>query len=267
MRMNARQMQLELRTKKLGRALLTTDICRSTNTVAVQLARTGASEGLTVVSEEQIEGRGRRERRWLSPRGGIWMSVVLRPLNTEANWASMPLVGALAAAQAINEVHHVNAMVRWPNDVVVGDRKLAGTLAEAKFTGRTPAYVVLGLGINCNFPPRALGELRQRVTTLSEVVGHAINREEVLSHILLKLEDLYEEISMHRDSKVMESLMRLDSSSGRRLTIQLEEEDVSGLFETYLTLTKVQILDDHNRMRQVEASVANLVEYEPEKNR
>lgn len=190
------------------------------------------------------------------------MSVVLRPRNADTSLECMPSIGALAVAQAVNQIHHVKASVRWPNDVVLNERKLAGTLAEGRFTGQTPEYIIIGLGINSNFPSTALDELAGKAITISDAIGHPIDRAELSAEILFELECLYEQLSAGRDSELIHSLMRVDSSAGRRLTIHLEGESVTGVFEEYLTLTKVEILEDHDKRRQIETSAALSVEYQ-----
>jgi BirA family biotin operon repressor/biotin-[acetyl-CoA-carboxylase] ligase len=116
----------------------------STNAVVADRARTGEAHGLVVVAEEQTEGRGRLDRTWVSPpRAGLTFSVLLRPSLDQEQLGWVPLWGGLAVAQALREVAEVDALLKWPNDVLVADRKVAGLLAEAVDGG-----VVLGIGLN-----------------------------------------------------------------------------------------------------------------------
>jgi BirA family biotin operon repressor/biotin-[acetyl-CoA-carboxylase] ligase len=116
----------------------------STNAVVAGRARAGEPHGLVVVAEEQTDGRGRLDRSWVSPpQAGLTFSVLLRPSLEPEQLGWVPLWGGLAVAQALREVAEVDAVLKWPNDVLAGDRKVAGLLAEAVDGG-----VVLGIGLN-----------------------------------------------------------------------------------------------------------------------
>jgi BirA family biotin operon repressor/biotin-[acetyl-CoA-carboxylase] ligase len=118
----------------------------STNTVVADRAREGEPAGLVVVAEEQTAGRGRMDRTWESPaRAGLTFSVLLRPVVEHVGW--VPLLGGLAVARALREHAEVDAVLKWPNDVLVGDRKVCGLLAQAVQAGGELA-VVLGIGLN-----------------------------------------------------------------------------------------------------------------------
>ncbi|MGB8651236.1 MAG: biotin--[acetyl-CoA-carboxylase] ligase [Mycobacteriales bacterium] len=118
----------------------------STNQVVAERARAGEPHGLVVVAEEQTAGRGRLDRHWLSPpRAGLTFSVLLRPDAAQLGW--VPLLGGLAVAQALRAQAGVDADLKWPNDVLVDDRKVAGLLAEAVGSGADTA-AVLGIGLN-----------------------------------------------------------------------------------------------------------------------
>lgn len=116
----------------------------STNADLVEEARRGTPGGLVLVAEEQSAGRGRLDRTWTSPpRSGLTVSVLLRPDVEPSRWAWLPLLAGLAAAEAVSRLAEVHVALKWPNDLVVGERKLAGLLAE-----RVGDAVVVGLGLN-----------------------------------------------------------------------------------------------------------------------
>jgi BirA family transcriptional regulator, biotin operon repressor / biotin---[acetyl-CoA-carboxylase] ligase len=117
----------------------------STNAVVAERARSGEPAGLVVVAERQDAGRGRLDRTWVSPPGaGLTFSVLLRPDLPVASWPWLPLWGGVAVARALRELAGVDAVLKWPNDVLVGGRKLCGLLAEVP----CPGAVVLGIGLN-----------------------------------------------------------------------------------------------------------------------
>ena len=120
----------------------------STNDVAKEAARHGAREGLVVVAETQTAGRGRHGRQWTSPAGNLFLSVLLRPRDP-AVLSLLPLAAGVAVAEAI-EAQGVDGQLKWPNDVLVGERKIAGLLAEASTDAGRVDSVVLGVGVNVN---------------------------------------------------------------------------------------------------------------------
>ena len=117
----------------------------STNAVVADRARAGEPAGLVVVAEAPTAGRGRLDRSWVSPaRAGLTLSVLVRPDLEPAHWPWLPLLTGLAVATALSERAQVDAILKWPNDVLVGDRKLCGVLAEVP----VPGAAVLGIGLN-----------------------------------------------------------------------------------------------------------------------
>ncbi len=151
------------------------DVTTSTNAVAVERARQGEAAGLCVVAEQQTAGRGRLDRSWVSPpRAGLTCSLLLRPVTTDLGW--VPLLGGLAVVTAIREQTGVDAVLKWPNDVLVGDRKLAGLLAEAAV-----GAVVLGIGLNVTTRAE---ELLEGATSLALEGASTTDRDTVLRAIL-----------------------------------------------------------------------------------
>lgn len=187
------------------------------------------------------------------------MSVVLRPQSSMA-LGSLPILSALATVQAINSIHPIRTLVRWPNDVVLNDRKLAGSLVETKLAGETPQYAVVGLGVNVNFPSSLLVDTGN-ATTISESVGHSVDTVPLVSRILFEFECSYENVEKGRSQIVLDSLRRNDFSKGRRLVVELQGERVRGIFQDHLTLTTALILDDQNASKEIETSAAVSVEY------
>ena len=250
----------KLRTKQLGRRLEVLDECKSTNDVAAQHASTGAPHGYTILAEEQTAGRGRQGRTWVSPRGGIWVTTLLRPPLTLDSLNALPIIAALAVARAINSSQGVGARVRWPNDIFVGGRKLAGVLAETKFKGNQVEYVLLGVGINANFPSTTLGELSSKATSLEDLLGAPIDREAIIALLLMEIENVYELASSNPDEAVA-LLRELDCSRGRQVRIKLQGEEITGTMAGYESLTRVRIRIVAGRYRQVETGSVVGVEY------
>jgi BirA family biotin operon repressor/biotin-[acetyl-CoA-carboxylase] ligase len=138
----------------------------STNTRAKDLAVRGAPEGALVLSEKQTKGRGREERNWFSPsRDGIYLSLILRPTIPPREAPMITLLTAVAVAEALLSLTRLKIAIKWPNDILVGGKKLAGILTEMTTQGDSIDYVVVGLGLNVN-TPRFPDNIRDKATSM-----------------------------------------------------------------------------------------------------
>lgn len=175
-----------LRDDSLWTALEVAESTTSTNADVVAAARAGADEGLVVVAEEQAAGRGRLGRSWLAPpRAAVLMSVLVRPKLPAPALPLLPLLSGLAVVEATRAVSGVDTTLKWPNDVLVGDRKLGGILVE-----RVDDFVVVGVGLNVSTRPEELA-----VPTATSVVieGGTADREPLVKEILRSFSRRYRE--------------------------------------------------------------------------
>jgi BirA family biotin operon repressor/biotin-[acetyl-CoA-carboxylase] ligase len=137
--------------RRLGDCILTYQETGSTNEVAIDWARRGAPQGSLILAESQTAGRGRWQREWSSPRGGLYLTAILKPSGDILPGVSLlPVASSLAATEAIREATGVEAKIRWPNDLLVDGRKVGGILCESSFSGDRPDFLVAGFGINVN---------------------------------------------------------------------------------------------------------------------
>jgi len=189
----------------------------STNAVVAQAAREGAAEGLVVVAEAQTEGRGRLERRWVSPpRAGLTLSVLLRPAVADrAEWGWLPLLAGLAVVRALREAAGLaEAVLKWPNDVLVADRKVAGVLAEV-----VGGAAVVGLGLNVTTTADELPADRP-ATSLALAGAATTDRDTVLRAVLRALAEDYE--TWHTDpARLRADYRRACATVGRRVRLEL----------------------------------------------
>lgn len=160
----------------------------STNNDAMAAARKGAAHGTVYFADAQREGRGRSDHRWESSQGdGIYVSVVLRPSALHVRWSLLPLCAGLAVIDAVRAVVGVGADLRWPNDVLVQDRKVCGILVEAGTDERGEKFAVAGIGINVH--QRSFSdELQKSVSSLDLVTGGRCSRQGLLIHALRSLQ-------------------------------------------------------------------------------
>ncbi|MHA2600518.1 MAG: biotin--[acetyl-CoA-carboxylase] ligase [Candidatus Thorarchaeota archaeon SMTZ1-83] len=158
----------------------------STNDVAKRFVEEGVCEGLAIVSDCQTAGRGRFDRSWESPRGGLYASIVVKPLLSPATLPLMGFMLGCSAVSAIKSSSFIDARLKWPNDIIVNEKKVGGILSEAVTEGNQVVAIILGIGINVNLQLDDYPEdLRKSVTTVSHETGVEIPIED-LAALLLK---------------------------------------------------------------------------------
>ena len=168
----------------------------STNDRAAELAREGAPEGALVLADEQTAGRGRLGRKWRTPRGsGIAMSLVMRPTQTEAAaLGAMGLVGALATIDALKGMK-LEPRLKWPNDVLLEGKKVAGVLTEASWTGSALDYIVLGIGVNVKpVPLEGEADFDYPSTSVEDSVGETVDRGPLIFSIVAGVDEWYDRL-------------------------------------------------------------------------
>lgn len=187
------ELSKSLHTRFLGRSILFKRSVASTNSWAKKFAKLGAGDGTVFLAESQTAGRGRFERRWVSPKGGLWVSVILRPKLRPKEAFGLVFVASLAVAEVLKKLYKLETQVKWPNDVLVGGKKVCGILVETKSDGKSLEYVVVGVGINADFGiKRCLPEaLWKTATSLEDELGVKVELEPLLGELLEKFERLY----------------------------------------------------------------------------
>ncbi len=207
----------------------------STQERARELARDGAPHGALVISKVQTGGRGRLGRRWRSPAGGLWVSLVLRPGISARVAARTTQTAAVGVAKALRGFG-VGARIKWPNDLLVGGRKICGILAEssvpvaAKETGpgaeRPVDFVVLGVGLNANVERKDLGFSDREVTTLRSELGHDVDLLEALESLLSHIDAELRRIEHFED--ILDDWRALNCTLGTRVRVRRFGELVEG---------------------------------------
>lgn len=220
--------QSQLATRFVGRRLLHHRSLASTQDIARQEAERGAAEGTTVLADEQTAGRGRLGRGWLSPPGAnLYFSVVLRPAADHLRVLGM--IWPLAICEALEEVAGLPARIKWPNDVLVGSRKLAGVLIDSEVGEGEVDYAVAGVGINVNFDVSRHEELRSTATSISAELGREVAREDVLAAVLGRFEGLYD--ATRRGESVHEGWKARLDTLGQRVRVRFGDSVEEGVAE------------------------------------
>ena len=191
--LSAEEMKNSLSTKILGSDIKYFTTTDSTNNQAKKLAMDGAVDGTIVISEEQNGGRGRLSRSFFCPKyKGIWFSVILRPDFLPQEAPKCTLLAAVAVTKAIYDVTGVKVGIKWPNDILYNGKKLVGILTEMSAEMERINYIVLGIGIDVNISVEETPEdIRDIMTSLSQITGKKVSRLELLNKLLYHLEQLY----------------------------------------------------------------------------
>lgn len=187
----------------------------STQSILRNLGASGAKEGAVVTARHQTAGRGRHGREWVSPVGGLYMSLLLRP-SSSAMLQTLTLAASLAVVRGVDAVTSLKARIRWPNDVMIGDKKLAGVIAESSFTGGVLSFVIIGIGVNCNSDV-SLVNSSNPATSLSSELGRDTDIERLRQAILDAFAPVYDEWLKGTD--VVRLVRNVVRTLGRRVIV------------------------------------------------
>jgi BirA family biotin operon repressor/biotin-[acetyl-CoA-carboxylase] ligase len=202
----------------------------STNDEAKVLAASGAPEGLLVVAEEQTAGRGRAGRSWITPPGqALACSVVLRPHLPVERATQLTMLAGLAVCRAIEQATPLHAMLKWPNDVLIAGKKVAGLLLETALKDDQLDYAVLGLGLNVSFAPSPEA-VEYPATSLEAEAETEIGRLHLLRLFLEQLEKLYPQLESG-DKALYHAWRTRLAMTGEPVTVRTAEGDQSGWLE------------------------------------
>lgn len=182
----------KLSTKFIGHNIKYYETITSTNEIAKKFARDeSVPDGTLVISEKQSGGHGRFERAWTSPMGGLWFSIILRPNIEPAHASKITQIVAAALIKTLKNIN-INALIKWPNDIYVNNKKVSGILTEMKCDMDRINYLVVGIGINVNLSKECFDDnLKDSVTSLMELSGHALDRTKLLKAFLEQFETMY----------------------------------------------------------------------------
>ena len=220
-----------LKTSFVGRTIIYRESVGSTQNLAIALAEKQGSHGTAVIAEQQTGGRGRLKRKWLSPRGGIWISIILKPSISTATSTVMPFVAAVAVCDAVREATGLEAALKWPNDVMVKSKKVAGILLDLSAEAEAVNYAVIGIGINANIESKKLHlerEGRPAITSLSDELGHPVNRLHLTRLLLEKLEQYLVLLEERGPAPVIALWRKRADMLGRKVSVAQQGKVISG---------------------------------------
>lgn len=190
------QVRDDLATRRLGTNLHYFLEIDSTNAYARHLAQQGAGEGEIVIADAQTRGRGRLGRNWVSPPFvNLYLSVILRPRLAPVHAPQLTLMAAVALADTIAWFIGTPPTIKWPNDILVGGKKLAGILTESSCDSERIEFAILGIGVNLNYPVASMPEvIRERATSIVTLTQESVSREVFVRRLIQDLDRCYGEL-------------------------------------------------------------------------
>lgn len=229
-KLSVEKLQEGLKTKVLGKYLFFSREVGSTNDWAKELAELGAPEGTVAIAETQTAGRGRLGRKWHSPKGGLWFSIILKPKLKPTETVKLVFLAGLAVAETLRDLYSLKVETKWPNDVLVDGRKVCGVLSEMKTIGEKVAYTIVGVGINTNFDADKVfpKELRETATSLKTLLGRKVVLEELFRALLEKMESLYELFLKSGFNQILEKWKGFAFFLSREVEVLTESEKMEG---------------------------------------
>ena len=209
-----------LKTKYIGNEILCFDEVDSTNTVAKFLAESGNDEGAVVISEVQTKGKGRRGKKWESPTGGVWLSIILKPDIAPSKAPLITLATGVAVAKTLRNIG-ADARIKWPNDILIHDKKVSGILTEANAKFNTVDYVIVGVGIDSNLNIGVLPErLQEKSTTLKKELESKITETEIISKFLNEFEKVYDLFKEEKFDDILYDWRKMSGTIGSYVEIK-----------------------------------------------
>lgn len=238
-----------LQTKVFGREIHHFPLIDSTNDRAKEIAETGAPEGTVVLAEGQTGGRGRMERPWKSPPGGIWMSVILRPPIPPHMVPGLTLVAAVAVVQGVKEVTGLKPLIKWPNDIYVEGRKICGILTEMKAEMDRVHHIVIGIGVNANVDPSELEKEAPNAGSLVMFLPQQVDRKKLVREILFQLEEYYLVFCGEGVLPILEVWRNNNFTLGHKVVLKQDDQEISGVAEDISPEGGLLLRDDKGEIR------------------
>lgn len=239
--------------RTIGRDIQVFSQTTSTNDLAERFERDGVAEGVVVFAEAQTKGRGRLGRSWFSPPGkGLWFSVLLRPNAHPQSATQLTVAAAISLVRAIREQTGLRAEIKWPNDVIIGGRKVAGVLTEMSAELDRIHYMVLGIGVDVNLTQSELPpDLREMATSLQIETGKSWRRADLAAVILRELDNDYERIRKGGFAQVAEEWEEACSTLGQQITVRVGDRTLRGRAESLDADGALLLRTEHGHLERI----------------
>ncbi|MDI6786336.1 MAG: biotin--[acetyl-CoA-carboxylase] ligase [bacterium] len=218
-----------LKTNYIGKNIHYLKRTSSTNEEAKKLAKLHEAEGTLIIAEVQNKGKGRFNRHWFSPQGGIWASLILRPTISSKQIPLITLIVGIAICEAVREITKKEATLKWPNDCLIKGKKFSGILLESQKIKNVLEYLVVGFGVNVNINKELFPkDLENIATSLNEELGKKISRIDLIKLILENIEHLYEIIKKGGIEEIKRRWKYFSDTIGREVSVMTPKEIIKG---------------------------------------
>ncbi len=254
--MEISEIKKRLSAEIVGEKLFVYDEVGSTNDVLRELLGDGlAADGTVVVSDSQTVGRGRLGRKWVSPRGvNLYLSALFRPEIPPQKSSVFTFLASCALIEVFS-VYGVDAEIKWPNDILVGGKKVSGVLTELGTSGGAVDYLVIGIGVNLNlseeFIRREMEDISEKTTSLSILLGEEVNRERFCAELINALDRLYGEFRRRGTQVIVDMWIERWGFIGKEISVDVSGEIVSGVVERVDANGFLYLRTDENDLRKV----------------
>jgi BirA family biotin operon repressor/biotin-[acetyl-CoA-carboxylase] ligase len=218
----------------IGREIYLYETIDSTNTIASELAEKGKAEGTVVIADSQVRGKGRLGRSWVSPPGvNVYMSIVFRPDMKPKDATLLTIMASVACTIALRRVTGLHITIKWPNDLMVSEKKLGGILTETRVDSKRIEYAVTGIGINVNMELDALPDVVKKVAaSIRMETGKLFSRIKIIQEVLNEINHWYNILKEKGHSKITSQWKQLTSTLGRKVEVVTGSETLKGLAES-----------------------------------
>jgi len=226
------EVQRRLFTKCIGKEVYYFPELKSTNIIAKEKAlhrAEGINEGTLIIAERQSAGKGRLGREWFSPAGGIWLSIILYPQLPPSYIPRITLMTAVAVVKAIKICTQIESQIKWPNDILINEKKVCGILTEMNAELDIINWVVVGIGINVNIDHRKFPEdIHENTISLKEVLDKEVLRVKMVQIFLQEFEKYYESLKRREFSSILKEWKLYSHTLGRKIRVDMGERIVTG---------------------------------------
>jgi BirA family biotin operon repressor/biotin-[acetyl-CoA-carboxylase] ligase len=241
------------KTKIIGRDIRVFEETTSTNDVIEKFARDGAREGVVVFAESQTRGRGRLGRKWVSPaHKGLWFSILLRPDLRPQETTQLTVASAIALRRAIVSETNLPVEIKWPNDILIRGKKVAGILTELSAEVDRVKHIILGIGIDVNLDANEFpAELKKIATSLKIESGKTIDRAQLATAILQELDFDYARVGVGKFSEVAVEWEAHCATLGKNVIVQIGGRKIRGRAESLDDDGALILRTEHGRLERI----------------
>jgi BirA family biotin operon repressor/biotin-[acetyl-CoA-carboxylase] ligase len=224
----------DLKTETIGKRIYYFEEIDSTQNFAQQIALDKKENGTIVIAEKQTAGRGRLDRKWTSPKGGIWFSLIIHPKFDVSTSTLVPIAGAVALAKSIKTTLDVDVSVKWPNDITLDGKKVAGMLVDASFQANSIDHFILGIGINFDIDSI---KIEKRLSKSPNFYGvNSLRKKDddtppkiLLREFLVQFEKILIQLNKGEKTKIVKEWTKKADKIGKKITINTLEGKISGV--------------------------------------